>query len=494
MRKKSNKGASALLPTLLGLLSLAFVPAHLSARDFEFAYEGQTVTYRVLDEEARTVTPMEGYGEDNVRHDLTGELVIPAEVSDGTNTYKVTSIGDKAFYMCWYLTRVVIPNTVTTIGKDAFSLCQRLTSIVIPNSVTSIGENAFETCYVLSSIDIPNSVTSIGDYAFNSCNSLKSVTLPESLAKIGSCAFSRDKKLRSITIPASVKELGYSVFQYCPNLREIKIEGNEIPQTNSDTFEGIPAFTQIVVPAGMIDEYKALFAKRADDWTQCTITDKYTPVKKTIAGVKPQPVDLGLSVKWADVDLGSATKTTSGKLLPLSDQDMEAYLGEGWRVPTKDDFEELIDNCVAQLYLTPAGLPSKIVYTSKKNGGKITFYFPKTAFIKSGEKIVNPANGTYQAMYAATGGDVLLRVAFKLPEDVRKPIQNYVTASKVKSMNIADWPDEMLTWLKKNADGVNLDSKFLYGEKEEMVDDVDVKDFDCFFRPVYDADGSSDED
>ena len=55
MIKKLHKRASASLPTLLWLMLLALLPAQLSARDFEYTYEGQTLTYTVLDEDAKTV-------------------------------------------------------------------------------------------------------------------------------------------------------------------------------------------------------------------------------------------------------------------------------------------------------------------------------------------------------------------------------------------------------------------------------------------------------
>lgn len=559
MRKKLDNRASA-LSALMWLLLLALIPAQLSARDFEYTHQGQTLTYTVVDESAKTVKTKTGT-EKAAGNTVTGSLEIPSEVSDGKDKYVVTAIGDYAFAKCYDLISIVIPTSVKAIGEGAFTLCTSLSSIVIPNSVASIGDwafdscskleridiptsvssigmgafsgsgltsvtipntvvslesytfsscrklervdipnsittiggSAFKLCTSLSSIVIPNSVTTIGDEAFRECYNLKDITLSESLTEIGHRAFLWDEKLRSVTIPASVKELKCTVFQNCLSLREIKFEGNVIPKFDSITFLGVPKFTQIVVPADKVDAWKALFAEHKDSWPQ-TITDRYTPVKKTITGVKPTPVDMGLSVKWADVDLGSATKTTSGKLLKLSDQDMEAYLGEGWRVPTEGEFKELFKNCVAQLYLNQAGVPSKVVYTSKKNGAKITFYFPKTAFIKNGEKLVNPLKGTYQTMYACYGSDVMLSVAAKLPEHIRKPIQDYVAAAKVKSMNIADWPDEMLKWLKSNAEGVNLDSKFLYGSKDDFVEDVNVDIFECFFRPVYVVDESSDED
>ena len=85
----------------------------------------------------------------------------------------VTSIGNAAFYYCFYLTSITIPNSVTSIGDDAFFGCS-LTSITIPNSVTSIGDYAFCNCLSLTSITIPNSVTSIETGAFATCSGLKS--------------------------------------------------------------------------------------------------------------------------------------------------------------------------------------------------------------------------------------------------------------------------------------------------------------------------------
>ena len=81
----------------------------------------------------------------------------------------VTTIGEFAFYECYALTSVTIPNSVATIRDCAFNSCIYLTSITIPNSVTTIGEHAFEYCRSLTSVTIPNSVTEIGDGAFARC-------------------------------------------------------------------------------------------------------------------------------------------------------------------------------------------------------------------------------------------------------------------------------------------------------------------------------------
>lgn len=86
------------------------------AEDFTYTYEGQTLTYTVLDEEAKTCEVKKG-------SDLSGRGYIPSEVKNGRYSYKVVSIGYNAFYGCNGLTSVTIPNSVTSIGKYAFYGC-----------------------------------------------------------------------------------------------------------------------------------------------------------------------------------------------------------------------------------------------------------------------------------------------------------------------------------------------------------------------------------
>ena len=102
---------------------------------------------------------------------------------------KVTNIGAWAFYNCYSLTSITIPDSVTSIGDRAFSDCTELTSITIPDSVTSIGDCAFYYCCSLTSIVIPSSVTNIGDNTFIGCTKLTSITIPDSVTSIGSNAF-----------------------------------------------------------------------------------------------------------------------------------------------------------------------------------------------------------------------------------------------------------------------------------------------------------------
>ena len=60
-----------------------------------------------------------------------------------------------------------------------------LTEYSIPFGITTIGDCSFKYCDKLSNVDIPNSVVQVGNYAFNKCMSLLSVNIPDSTIVIG---------------------------------------------------------------------------------------------------------------------------------------------------------------------------------------------------------------------------------------------------------------------------------------------------------------------
>ena len=204
---------------LTAIALLAVVPPAI-ARDFTYEYAGQTLTYTVLSEEDKTCETKAGYTP-SAGNPVSGAVVIPETVSDGTDTYTVTTIGENSFYYQTGLTSVKIPNTVITIGSNAFYRCEDLTSIEIPSSVTIIGDKAFTSCTGLTSIEIHNSVTTIGSFAFWNCKALTSIEIPSSVTTIGERAFAECYGLTSIEIPSSVTSIGSSAFQSCTSLSSV---------------------------------------------------------------------------------------------------------------------------------------------------------------------------------------------------------------------------------------------------------------------------------
>ncbi len=194
-------------------------------RDFTFTYEGQTLTYTVLDEEAKTCETKQGvlnYEECVIYpgNNVEGQLTIPSVAVDGTTQYTVTKIGRHSFIHC-NLTSVFIPNSVKEIGFAAFTDCVELTSVDIPNSVTSLGASSFSGCSGLESVDIPNSVTSLGGCAFSDCNGLESVVIPNSITTLEYGVFQNCSGLKSVVLPNSIESFESQAFTGCTGLTSI---------------------------------------------------------------------------------------------------------------------------------------------------------------------------------------------------------------------------------------------------------------------------------
>ena len=220
-----------------------------------------------------------------------GDIIIPETVEYKGHTYRVTSIGEKAFAGSYSLKSVTIPDSVTSIGEKAFEDCLKLETIVIPDSVTSIGEYAFLRCESLTTqvvigekiiggikylfycnrtakiiqksgdskgdIIIPETVvfnkltyrvTSIGAEAFAWCKSLKSIVIPDGVTSIGERAFEDCKKLTSIIIPDNVTSIGKMTFSWCFALTEIVIP-NSVRNIGYEAFEFCSSLKSIVIPA-----------------------------------------------------------------------------------------------------------------------------------------------------------------------------------------------------------------------------------------------------
>lgn len=347
----------------------------------------------------------------------------------------VTSIGTAAFASCTSLTSVAIPYGIKTILIETFYECTSLTSITIPESVTSIGEKAFYYCTSLASITIPDSVKWIEDYAFSHCTSLTSIIIPESVTSVWSGAFSDCTSLTSIIIQEGVTSIGAKAFSGCKSLAFIIIP-ESVTKIGTYAFYGCSGLTSIIVnaanpptgaqymfestnncpiyvPGRSLETYKT-----ADVWI--TYADRIKPIP-------PEAIDLGLSVKWASFNLGANSpeeygdyyawgetepKTTyswstylfsnnySGPfskyntnssfgtldnktVLEPEDDAAKKIFGEYWRIPTDEEWGELIAQC------TWKALKQNGIYGIKFTGPNGNSIFLPTAGSRTGTNLSN---------------------------------------------------------------------------------------------------------
>lgn len=104
-------------------LSLFLTCLTALAQDFEYEYEGTTLTYTVIDEGAKTCKLKEGtfdgWKSGTPGNNVSGDIVIPSKA----NGYHVIEIPQFAFIDCKNFTSVTIPNSITTINRGAFTNC-----------------------------------------------------------------------------------------------------------------------------------------------------------------------------------------------------------------------------------------------------------------------------------------------------------------------------------------------------------------------------------
>ena len=205
---------------VLALLFAALLPLVASAQT---KVESDGSWYNLVSKVKQAEVTFKGDSYDSYNDEYSGSITIPATVTHNGVEYSVTSIGDYAFFACWSLTSITLPEGVTSIGGYAFFDCRSLTAITIPEGVTSIGDYAFSSCSRLTAINIPEGVTSIGNYVFYGCSRLAYIDLPRSVTSIGEWAFAYCYSLTAITLPEGVTSIGNFAFEGCSRLTAINI-------------------------------------------------------------------------------------------------------------------------------------------------------------------------------------------------------------------------------------------------------------------------------
>jgi hypothetical protein len=188
-----------------------------------------------------------GYKSERHEYSTSGDYVIAITVTTGE--FVLQSSSTTVSSILWN------GDNVSSSPDRAYN--NAIKKVEVGTDVTSIGQNAFYQCYSLSSITIPDGVTSIGQSAFNGCYSLSSITIPDGVTSIGQSAFSGCSSLSSITIPDTVTSIGPTAFSGCSYMSFIKFEPTTPPTVaNSNAWSGVSTSTKILVPTGTLETYK----------------------------------------------------------------------------------------------------------------------------------------------------------------------------------------------------------------------------------------------
>ena len=186
------------------------------------AAEADGFTYEVHDGKATiTGTTLDNMVVMNIPATIDGYPVVSigqqafedcTDLMDLTVAEGVQTIEAYAFYQCFNLTWVSLPNSLVSIEKNAFCNCRSLKDLWLGYGLKTIGYNAFAFCRYLDYLYIPYKVESIDVGAFYDCDSLTQVELPDSLKELGTKAFAMCDRLEYVVMPSELTYLGASVF------------------------------------------------------------------------------------------------------------------------------------------------------------------------------------------------------------------------------------------------------------------------------------------
>ena len=163
----------------------------------------------------------------------TVEVNIPATFDVAGTQYTVTEISDEAFLYFGWMTAVAIPSTVETIGAGAFYNCYRLSDVTVPEGVKHIGESAFEFCNWLKAITLPSTLQSIGDNAFYKCP-LASVAV----AMTNPLEIARNVFMTTTTVDGETVEAFTSADLYVPIGQKAAYSAAEVWKEFSSIYQG----------------------------------------------------------------------------------------------------------------------------------------------------------------------------------------------------------------------------------------------------------------
>lgn len=172
--------------------------------------------------------------------DFSGASNLKIIAQDAFNNTPVTSLdfsnltttpftfGERCFANCVGIKTVnmVASSSITSLPDAMFFRCTKLETINdIPTAIRSIGASCFQGCIKLSEIIIPENTTSIGASCFENCDGISAITIPENTTIIGERCFAYCGELTTLKFPVGIQIIEIEIARNCAKLEEVKMLG-----------------------------------------------------------------------------------------------------------------------------------------------------------------------------------------------------------------------------------------------------------------------------
>lgn len=202
----------------------------------------------------------------NLSHTAVEEIGSNAFRETGVNRVAFPSslkkIGSQAFLKT-QLENVVLPEGVQEVENEAFREVTTLKSITLPSNIQKVGERAFYACTRLVIVNYAGSVKSaagvVENAAFSDCQSLTRIILPQSTSEVKSGVFIGCASLKEIILPKSVRKVGSYGLRTNYTVEKIVFKGDEVPELQDTSLPFLEILSEIVVPKGRLEDYKAAY-------------------------------------------------------------------------------------------------------------------------------------------------------------------------------------------------------------------------------------------
>ena len=235
---------------ILTFVILQILKSWAFAYDFKtFDSYGNELAYRIINDSScyivndREIQPSSWSNSTENYVSITCDtLRIPAEIQNGSNTYKVIGIGEYAL-ACTRIKHLIIPNSIKVIEKHSLGYYNDIEEYIVDSNniyfesldgvLLSKNHKQFiqyppskkNSLYM-----IPNGVEEIKDNSCVCIRNLQILETPLSLKKVGPLSFVSES-IREIIFQDSLRDVDYLAFAVLPNLQKL-VFGNNVKNLN----------------------------------------------------------------------------------------------------------------------------------------------------------------------------------------------------------------------------------------------------------------------